>query len=162
MITAEEREWLSELETLLPGLRWCGGCGSGTRLITEPEARRIARLLCSQAAAGTSVLPLFTALGLLLETHARAKLCGPCTCEIAEPAVPRSGFYLYRLWTTGGRLLYVGVSTALPARLRTHARRWGELIERVTWDEHPDAASMLAAERRAIQDEAPALNKAGS
>jgi hypothetical protein len=75
--------------------------------------------------------------------------------------VPSSGFYLYRLWGVDGRLLYIGVSTRLSARLRVHRSRWGDLIHHVTWDEHVDEGSMLAAERKAITDEDPAFNKAG-
>lgn len=40
-------------------------------------------------------------------------------------------------------------------------RTWGDLVARVTWEEHPDARSMLAAESAAIRAECPALNKAG-
>lgn len=79
-----------------------------------------------------------------------------------DPAkAPRTGCYLYRLWSDDDRLVYVGVSTRLRARLRAHRRRWPDLWCRASWDEHPDAASMLAAERAAIRDEDPALNHAG-
>jgi predicted GIY-YIG superfamily endonuclease len=81
--------------------------------------------------------------------------------RLPPPAPPRKGFHLYRLWAADGRLLYVGVSTRLAARLRSHKRRHGDLIDHVTWEEHSDAAAMLAAEREAIREENPALNKAG-
>lgn len=74
---------------------------------------------------------------------------------------PTSGFYLYRLWTASGRLLYVGVSATLRARLRIHRRRHGDLIDHITWEEHPDMRAVLAAELVAIRDEDPALNRAG-
>lgn len=71
------------------------------------------------------------------------------------------GFYVYRLWSRDTRLLYVGVTVRPAARLRTHQRRWGHLIASVTWERHPDAESMLEAERIAICQEYPALNKVG-
>ena len=77
-----------------------------------------------------------------------------------QPRAPNRGFFLYRLWSDDDRLLYVGVSTRLRNRLATHQRRWGDLIGSVTWEEHPDEVSMLLAERVAVRDEDPALNKA--
>lgn len=77
-----------------------------------------------------------------------------------EPKVPSSGFHVYRLWAADGRLLYVGSSMALRARLKRHRDKWGDLIASVTWDEYDDARSMLDAERLAIQSELPALNRA--
>lgn len=74
--------------------------------------------------------------------------------------VPSAGFHLYRLWAADGRLLYVGVSTCLSARLRVHRKRWGDLIDHATWEAHPDERAMLDAERQAITDEDPALNRA--
>jgi hypothetical protein len=84
-----------------------------------------------------------------------------CECLPGESLPPQSGFYLYRLWDVNARLLYVGVSTRLRDRLSSHQRRWGELVEFATWEEHEDARAMLAAEREAIRNEDPALNKAG-
>lgn len=75
--------------------------------------------------------------------------------------VPPGGFYLYRLWTEHDRLLYVGVSITLAKRLACHRRTWPDLWVRATWEEHPDARSMLAAEQVAIRTENPALNQAG-
>lgn len=94
----------------------------------------------------------------------------PCpTGEDAEPLpadarkheVDPDGFYVYRLWSQDGRLIYVGCTTRPAARLRAHRRRWGHLFTSVTWERHPDAERMLEAERAAIKDEYPALNKAG-
>lgn len=78
----------------------------------------------------------------------------------APPSVPRTGFYVYRLWADDGRLLYVGSSQALRARLKRHRETWGDLIASETWEQHSDARSMLAAEAHAIRTEFPALNKA--
>lgn len=75
-------------------------------------------------------------------------------------SIPSSGFHLYRLWDANDRLLYVGVSTNLSARLRVHRKRWGDLIDHATWEAHPDERAMLDAERQAITDEDPALNRA--
>ena len=77
-----------------------------------------------------------------------------------DEVIPRAGFHLYRLWGEDDRLLYVGVSTRLANRLKSHYRRWGDLIKAVSWEEHPDERAMLAAEREAVRDEDPALNKA--
>jgi predicted GIY-YIG superfamily endonuclease len=85
--------------------------------------------------------------------------CGPVLPEIPLNP-PMGGFHLYRLWTEDRRLLYVGVSTRLRARLRVHRKRWGDLIYDVTWEEYPDATAMLAAETKAINEEHPAMNKA--
>lgn len=76
------------------------------------------------------------------------------------PAPPRHGYFVYRLWAEDGRLLYVGSSRALRNRLKRHRDTWGDLIASATWQEHPDARTMLDAERHAIQTEHPALNKA--
>lgn len=75
--------------------------------------------------------------------------------------VPSTGFYLYRLWAADGRLLYVGVSTNLAARLRNHQKRWGDLLHHATWEAQRSERAMLDAERVAIQNEDPAFNKAG-
>ena len=89
-----------------------------------------------------------------------------CRCDEARraavsPRPPRSGLYLYRLWTEDGRLLYVGVSSRLRARLASHRRRWPDLWTDATWEEHPDEISMLTAEATAIADEDPAMNVRG-
>ena len=75
------------------------------------------------------------------------------------PYPPSHGFHLYRLWTEDARLLYVGVSVRLRNRLAVHQRRWSGLWEMATWEEYPDAASMLRAEADAVSTENPALNK---
>jgi hypothetical protein len=80
--------------------------------------------------------------------------------EPAQPDPPAGGFHLYRLWAEDGRLLYVGVSTRLRARLRVHHKRWGDLIHHATWEAHDSERAMLEAERQAVRDEDPALNRA--
>lgn len=110
-------------------------------------------------------VPLLLADELTM-AHFRSKIAlelGPGALIRRPPRripLPAPGFHLYRLWSADGRLLYVGISTNLPARIRVHRARWGDLIDRVTWEEHPDERAMLAAERRAITDEDPAFNKA--
>lgn len=81
--------------------------------------------------------------------------------EPASPRPPRSGHHLYRLWSDDGRLVYVGVSTRLRARLAVHRRRMGHLWSTATWEEHENAEAMLTAEAEAIMAEDPALNRAG-
>lgn len=73
----------------------------------------------------------------------------------------RGRFVLYRLWGEDQRLLYIGVSRNVPARIRTHQGTWGDLIVSVTTEEFEDAAAMFAAEREAIRAELPALNCQG-
>lgn len=75
------------------------------------------------------------------------------------PKPPTKGCFLYRLWDDDGRLIYVGVSRSLRARLAVHRRTWDTSVwTTATWEEQPDVATMFAAERLAIADEAPALN----
>lgn len=143
--------------TLPPGFDWCGGCATATRQLSESEARALLEQAHSALQTGTTALQVLSDLVWPLEIVGRM-LCRTCSCT---PAVPRAGFHLYRLWTPDRRLLYVGVSTRLRRRLTAHARKWGALYDHVTWEEHPDAPSMLAAEQTAIRDEHPALNKEG-
>jgi hypothetical protein len=138
----------------VPGFSWCGRCAIPTRTITETEAAAVVALL---ATFGDSALDALDGSSWFMEMYARQRRLGTCSCP---QRVPRSGFFLYRLWTVEGRLLYVGVSTHLSARLRNHRRKLGDLFDHATWEEHPDAETVLDAERKAIADELPALNKA--
>ena len=64
----------------------------------------------------------------------------------------RSRLVVYRLWS-GDVLLYVGVTSNLEPRLRTHRRRFGAKITNVTTVEYPTRAEAFAAERKAIAEE---------
>lgn len=71
----------------------------------------------------------------------------------------RSSF-LYRLWDDAGYLLYVGVTSDLLGRFRTHHERqpWAWQVAGHTVEEYPDRPSALAAETVAIRDERPRYN----
>lgn len=152
-----------EVFALTPGFFWCGGCGTASREITESEANAVISRLHGYIVGGGTAMDAMDSVAWFLEVFARYHYNGTCQCRparSARPAIPHEGFHLYRLWAEDDRLLYVGVSTRLRARLRSHRRKLGDLIHRVTWEEHPDAVAMLAAEREAIREEYPALNKA--
>lgn len=138
---------------LVPGFGRCSRCYTWTRTLTEGDARRLVELL-----AGTpgSLLQVLQDMAWIFEGQTLA-LQGTCGCKAT---VPEKGFHLYRLWR-GERLLYVGVSTRLAARLRVHYRNWGDLIDRVTYVEYPNKRAMLDAELQAIIHEHPAFNQAG-
>lgn len=77
-----------------------------------------------------------------------------------DPEQPTK-FAVYRLLNPDGRVLYVGVSRNLYARLRVHRRDWGHLWDDYLVEWYPDAATMLEAEAQAIHDEQPPLNSEG-
>lgn len=106
-------------------------------------------------------LPVPTVAALRAEAT-REGLRNAAKKAIEQELPPASGFYLYRLWTPDARLLYVGVSTRLRQRLRSHQRHFGTEMGSATWQEFDDASSMLAAELAAIRDECPAINKIGT
>lgn len=145
------------------GFEWCGACGYPSRTLTDEEKQGILMRAVDDIRSGAASIDyVFQEVGWLAEMHTRG-LIAVCDCPPQPPPpwwadAPKSGFHLYRLWSSDGRLLYVGVSTVLRNRLRSHAKRLGELVDRATWEEHPDAASMLRAETEAIGAEAPALN----
>lgn len=67
-------------------------------------------------------------------------------------------FHLYRLWGSGDRLLYIGVTRNLDGRMKAHRRRWGDVIENVTSEEFSSHVDVLAAETDAIRTEQPPFN----
>lgn len=69
-------------------------------------------------------------------------------------------FYLYRLFDSEGNLLYAGISGDWTRRMREHWRTkpWAAEIFSVLLETYPDLPAVLAAERRAIQAEAPLYN----
>lgn len=89
-----------------------------------------------------------------------AELCDTCASDPDEAETPTK-FALYRLLDASGRVLYIGISRNLPARLRAHARNWGRLFDDVLVEWYPDEATMLEAEALAIHDEQPPLNSDG-
>lgn len=73
---------------------------------------------------------------------------------------------VYRCYDAADRLLYIGCTQDLAARMAVHQcdspnRASRELVARLgrlDYEEYPNRASALAAERAAIADEAPLLN----
>lgn len=67
---------------------------------------------------------------------------------------------LYRFFDATGVLLYIGITSDIPARLKQHGsdKPWWLDVARIAIDPFPDRQSVLAAEKRAIQTEAPLWN----
>lgn len=76
-----------------------------------------------------------------------------------DPKRPRKG-YLYRHWDLDGRLLYVGVTSHLRHRDRSHAKtsRWMIFHVITTAERHPSEGDAFQAERRVIPAEQPLFN----
>jgi hypothetical protein len=69
---------------------------------------------------------------------------------------------LYRHWDKNGRLLYIGESVSIMARLAGHrsTAHWFEDIANVTFEWFPDKRSAVEAEAAAIVAEQPLHNVA--
>lgn len=69
---------------------------------------------------------------------------------------------LYRFYGDNGQLLYVGITVDPTARWKQHRKdkQWWREVRGISLDEYPDRASVMAAEKRAIQVEKPKYNKA--
>lgn len=81
-----------------------------------------------------------------------------------DNALPKSqpgAFWLYRIWAHDDRLVYVGVTRNLQARMRRHRETYGEAVHRVTYEQHSSREAVLEAERVAIANEHPAFNLEG-
>lgn len=73
-------------------------------------------------------------------------------------------FSVYRFFNAKGKLLYVGMTADLPARMRQHAKDkswWGE-VAKTTSEVHPTEKAAAVAEATAIVAEKPLYNIAGS
>lgn len=70
---------------------------------------------------------------------------------------------VYRCYGDDGRLLYVGASVNVEARLAQHRTSswWGWMLDRVEVTSFPDEATARAAEREAIATENPRFNIQG-
>jgi predicted GIY-YIG superfamily endonuclease len=68
---------------------------------------------------------------------------------------------LYRFFDARGQLLYVGITSDLPTRLRTHNRlqNWWRDVVRTTLEHFESREAARAAELRAIRDELPRYNR---
>ena len=67
---------------------------------------------------------------------------------------------LYRLRDKEARLLYVGISTSLMARLQQHAagKRWWPAVSTIDVEHFPNRQAAAAAEAAAIASESPVHN----
>jgi predicted GIY-YIG superfamily endonuclease len=74
-----------------------------------------------------------------------------------------SARYVYRCFDVSGRLLYVGCTSDLAARLKAHAAQsfWARSVANVKACVFPTAVAGLAAERRVIREENPRFNITG-
>lgn len=70
--------------------------------------------------------------------------------------------WLYRCFDAEGRLIYVGSTTDLFGRLKTHRAQawWAGQVAKVRATVHPNGTVARQLERRAIRDEVPRWNKA--
>lgn len=68
--------------------------------------------------------------------------------------------FVYRMFDSSGRLLYVGMTGNLEQRLHHHSFNapWYGRVARTTVETYPDRAAAIAAEKHAIQTEQPELN----
>ncbi|MGH9004547.1 MAG: GIY-YIG nuclease family protein [Acidimicrobiia bacterium] len=70
---------------------------------------------------------------------------------------------LYRFYDDAGSLLYIGITHNPGQRWAAHMRHkpWWSEVATIRLEEHPDRASVLAAERAAIRSEGPRYNVVG-
>jgi hypothetical protein len=68
---------------------------------------------------------------------------------------------LYRFFDAAGQLLYVGITSDLPTRLRTHNRlqNWWRDVVQTTLEHFDSREAARAAELRAIRNEHPCFNR---
>lgn len=68
---------------------------------------------------------------------------------------------LYRFYSATGQLLYIGITLDPGNRWKQHAKDkpWWADVAGISVENHPDRASVLAAEARAIEVEKPLYNK---
>lgn len=71
---------------------------------------------------------------------------------------------VYRMYAADGQLLYVGVSSDILERMRSHNRltRWWDDTARISVKIYPTREAALAAEVQAIHDELPLHNRRSS
>lgn len=81
----------------------------------------------------------------------------------SAPTTPRPTF-VYELSDEVGRLLYVGIATSVPVRLREHARLkpWWSDVAAIRAIRHPDRSTALRVEAELIASANPLHNVEGS
>lgn len=69
--------------------------------------------------------------------------------------------FLYRLFDSAEKLLYIGVTTDCEKRIHTHRseKSWGNRIECASIKEYDSKQDAMRAEREAIEHENPAYNR---
>lgn len=107
--------------------------------------RYSASWLCGNSAADAVLLDSADAHG--------GAVCVAC----AEGA---DGVFVYRCYDQSGVLLYVGYTSQLGIRMQAHRRSpWWPRVANVTRQQCETVTAAMAAERLAIQQERPLLNK---
>lgn len=88
----------------------------------------------------------------------RASLGGAAAGAARRPGI--DSVALYRHFDADGRLLYVGISRSVTARLTQHSESpWDHLIARIEVERFPTREEAEAAERAAIRSERPIHNR---
>lgn len=74
-----------------------------------------------------------------------------------------SAHYVYRCYDESGRLVYVGATRSVFARMESHRAKswWAPTVARVTAKVYPSKVAALAAERAVIAEELPRWNTRG-
>lgn len=74
-----------------------------------------------------------------------------------------SAHYVYRCYDETNRLLYVGATKNVFARVEAHRAKswWAPTVARVAAEAHPSKVAALAVEREAIASELPRWNTRG-
>lgn len=72
-----------------------------------------------------------------------------------------SAHYVYRLFDADGRLLYIGATYHVPARLKAHRYNtpWFSEVASVEYQTFPNRRAAFAAEAKAIHAEDPLYNR---
>lgn len=114
----------------------------------DGSSYRAARWLCG----GSTTAPLLFDRA----TRSLGLLCPRC-------AARKRGVVVYRCWAPARRLLYVGCTADLDARLRQHARikSWWAAVVAVDHEGYPSVAAARTAEGAAIAQERPLHNVRG-
>lgn len=67
-------------------------------------------------------------------------------------------YWLYHIYGENDRLLYVGITRNPTGREKAHRRRWGNVIERIEYEQFDSHEEVLAEERREIAIHNPPFN----
>ncbi len=168
----------------------CGACGGVSSLVTDGDTEQLLERLIEyvgdRLALSDDLVEDLGDIVTALNAYRNDAYSPLCRCGEAEwgrypsvrfgagptrrrrklPAVelPKSKpgvFWLYRIWAHDDRLVYVGVTRNLQARMRRHRETYGEAVHRVTYEQHSSREAVLEAERIAIATEHPAFNLEG-